>query len=161
MGCANPGRERIPILKSIAKVAHYDAINGILEIMLNNGEKSRQFALKLAELKHIPYHRQQAEISKEPSIRQNLILGYQISEVIKEKGCSVEEVAHWIGIIRPRLCQFINMLLLSPKIQEEILLSEEKALFRIPEYKLRNIIAEVDWNKQQGLWNNLLESHQK
>lgn len=57
---------RIPILKSIAKVAHYDAINGILEVMLHNSEKGRQFALKLAELKHIPYHRQQAEISKEP-----------------------------------------------------------------------------------------------
>jgi len=38
-----------------------------------------------------------------------------------------------------------------PKIQEEILLSEDKALFNIPVYKLRNVIAEVDWNKQQGL----------
>jgi site-specific DNA recombinase len=153
--------ERIPILRSIAKVAHYDAINGILEIVLHNSEKSHQFALKLAELKHIPYHRQQAEISKEPLVRQNLILGYQISEVIKEKRCGIEEVVNWTGIIRPRLCQFINMLFLSPKIQEEILLSEEKAIFNIPEYKLRDIIAEVDWNAQQKLWNNLLESHQK
>jgi site-specific DNA recombinase len=153
--------ERIPILKSIARVAHYDAINGILEIMLHNGEKSHQFALKLAELKHIPYHRQQAEITKEPLIRRSLILGYQISEVIKEKGCNIEEVVNWTGIIRPRLCQFLNMLFLSPKIQEEILLSEEKAIFNIPEYKLRDIIAEIDWNAQQKLWINLLGSHQK
>ncbi|MGA2775721.1 MAG: recombinase family protein [Candidatus Omnitrophota bacterium] len=153
--------ERIPILKSIAKVAHYDANNGILEIMLHNSDKSHQFALKLAELKHTPFYRQQEKITKEPPIRQNLILGYQISEIIKEKKCSIQEVAHWTGIIRPRLCQFVNMLLLSPKIQEEILLSEEKALFNIPEYKLRDIIAEIDWNSQQKLWNNLLESHQK
>lgn len=53
------------------------------------------------------------------------------------------------------------MLLLSPKIQEEILLSEEKAIFNIPEYKLRGIIAEIDWDTQQKLWNNLLKSHQK
>ncbi|MFH0739413.1 MAG: recombinase family protein [Candidatus Omnitrophota bacterium] len=154
--------EKIPILRSIAKVAHYDAVNGTLEMVLHKaGRTCHQFALKLAELKHIPYHRQQAEITKEPPIRQNLILGYQISEVIKEKGCSIEEIANWLGIIRPRLCQFINMLLLSPKIQEEILLSEEKTIFNIPEYKLRDIIAEVDWNAQQKLWNNLIESHQK
>jgi hypothetical protein len=53
------------------------------------------------------------------------------------------------------------MLFLSPKIQEEILLSEEKAIFNIPEYKLRDIIAEIDWNAQQKLWINLLGSHQK
>ncbi|MFH1507543.1 MAG: recombinase family protein [Candidatus Omnitrophota bacterium] len=153
--------EKIPILRSITKVAHYDANNGILEIVLHKTDKSHQFALTLAELKHIPYHRQQAEIIKEPLIRRNLILGYQISEVIKEKRCSIEEVANWMGMIRTRLCQFIDMLLLSPKIQEEILLSEEKAIFNIPEYKLRDIIAEVDWNIQQKLWNNLLKSRRK
>jgi len=153
--------EKIPILKSIAKVAHYDANEGTLEIMLHKGEKSHQFALTLAELKHIPYHRQQAEISKEPLIRRSLILGHQISEVIKEKKCGIREVVNWTGIIRPRLCQFIDMLLLSPKIQEEILLSEDKAIFDIPEYKLRYILAEIDWDTQQKLWNNLLESYQK
>jgi len=153
--------EKIPALRSIAKVAHYDAINGVLEIVLHKADKSHQFALTLAELKHIPYHRQQAEINKEPHIRQNLILGYQISEIIKEKKCGIREVVNWTGIIRPRLCQFIDMLLLSPKIQEEILLSEDKAIFNIPEYKLRDIIAEVDWNTQQKLWNNLLESYQR
>jgi len=153
--------EKIPILRSIVKVAHYDAVNGTLEIVLHKADKSHQFALKLAELKHIPYHRQQAEITKEPLIRRSLILGYQIVEVIKEKRCGIREVANWMGISRPRLCQFIDMLLLSPKIQEEILLSEEKVIFNIPEYKLRDIIAEVDWNTQQKLWNNLLESHRK
>jgi len=153
--------DKIPILRSIAKVAHYDAINGTFEIVLHKVNESHQFALKLAELKHIPYHRQQAEISKEPPIRRSLILGYQINEVMKEKRCRIREVVNWTGIIRPRLCQFIDMLLLSPKIQEEILLSEEKAIFDIPEYKLRDIIAEIDWNAQQKLWNSLLESHRK
>ena len=153
--------EKIPILRSIAKVAHYDAVNGTLEIVLHKADKGHQFALKLAELKHIPYHRQQAEITKEPPIRRSLILGHQISEVMKEKRCRIREVVNWTGIIRPRLCQFMDMLLLSPKIQEEILLSEEKAIFNIPEYKLRDIIKETDWNTQQKLWNNLLESHRK
>jgi len=49
-----------------------------------------------------------AKARKEPLIRRSLILGYQISEVIKEKGCSMEEV----------------------------LISEEKVIFNIPEYKM-------------------------
>jgi len=152
--------ERIPILKTIVKTTLYDAKKGILEIKLVDG-KERSFTLKLSELKHIPYRRQQAEIMKEPLLRRNLILGYQINEVIKERKCSVEEVASWMGMLRSRLFQFLNMLFLSPKIQEEILFSEDKAIFKIPEYKLRDILAEVDWNKQQELWNDLVKSHQK
>nr|MBU1328262.1 recombinase family protein [Candidatus Omnitrophota bacterium] len=150
--------EKIPILKSIVKIAHYDGNNETLEIVLQNSEISHKFALRLAELKHIPYHRRQAEIGSEPWVRQNLILGYQISEVVKERNCGLKEIANWIGMIHPRLCQIVNMLLLSPKIQEEIILSEDKALFNVPEYKLRDVIAEVDWDKQQELWNKLLKA---
>jgi len=50
------------------------------------------------------------------------------------------------------------MLLISPQIQEEILLSDDKTLLNIPEYKLRDITKELDWNKQQEIWNTLLKS---
>lgn len=153
--------EKILILRSIAKVAHYDAINGVLEIMLHDDNKSHQFALKLAELKHIPYHRQQAEISKEPLVRQNLILAHQINQVASERSCTLKEIASWIGITHARICHIANMLLISPRIQEEILLSNDKTLSNIPEYKLRDITKELDWNKQQEIWNNLLKSQQK
>ena len=153
--------ERIPILKSIAKVAHYDAINGILEIVPHNSEKSHQFALKLAELKHIPYHRQQAEINKEPLIRQNLILAHQVDQVAHERNCTLKEIAGWICISPARICHIVNMLLISPQIQEEILLSTDKALFSIPEYKLRDVSIEMDWNKQRDIWNTLLKSCRK
>ena len=152
--------EKIPILKSIVKVAYYDAINGALEIMLHNGEASHRFELKLAELKHIPYHRQQAEISKEPLIRQNLILAHQIKQVVSERKCSLKEIAGWIGVSHTRIWHVANMLLISPKIQEEILLSNNKALFSIPEYKLREVSTEMDWSKQQEIWNRLLKSQQ-
>jgi len=153
--------ERIPILKSIAKVAHYDAINGILEIVLHKDEKSHPFALKLSELKHIPYHRQQAEISKEPLIRQNLILAHQIDEVARKRKCTLKEIAGWVGISPARICHIATMLLISPQIQEEILLSTDRALFNIPEYRLRDVSVEMDWNKQRDIWNNLLKTCQK
>jgi len=63
--------EKIPIFKSIAKIAHYDGNNETLEIVLQNSEINHKFALRLAELKHIPYHRRQAEIGSEPWVRQN------------------------------------------------------------------------------------------
>ena len=118
--------------------------------MLHKADKSHQFALKLAELKHIPYHRQQAEISKEPLIRQNLILAHQIDQTVREKGCTLKEIAGWIGISPARICHIATMLLISPRIQEEILLSDNKALSSIPEYKLRDITQELDWNKQRS-----------
>jgi DNA invertase Pin-like site-specific DNA recombinase len=153
--------ERIPILKSIAKIAHYDGNNEVLEIMLQKGEISHKFGLRLAELKHIPYHRRQTEIGSEPWVRQNLILAHQISQVSKERNCSLRDIAKWLGMAHARICQIANMLLLSPKIQEDILLSDNKALFNVPEYRLRDITTEVDWNKQQDLWDKLLKTDQK
>jgi len=153
--------EKIPILKSIAKIAHYDGNNETLEIVLQNSEISHKFALRLAEIKHIPYHRRQVEIGSEPWVRQNLILAHQISQVTKERSCSLRDIAQWVGIVHSRVCQIANMLLLSPKIQEEILLSDNKALFNVPEYRLRDITSEFDWNKQQELWDKLLKIDQK
>ena len=88
----------------------------------------------------------------------SLILGYQIDEVAKKRDRSLKEIANWLGMNHPRICQIVNMLLLSPKIQEEILLSDNKALFNIPEYKLRDIMAEASWDKQQEVWNKLVKS---
>jgi len=153
--------EKIPILKSIAKIAHYDGNNETLEIVLQKSEISHKFALRLAELKHIPYHRRQAEIGSQPWVRQNLILAHQINQVTHERNCSLRDIAQWVGIVHSRICQIANMLLLSPRIQEEILLSDSKALFNVPEYRLRDITTEVDWSKQQGLWDKLLKSDQK
>jgi site-specific DNA recombinase len=153
--------EKIPIIKSIAKIAHYDGNNETLEIVLQKGEISHEFGLRLAELKHIPYHRRQAEIGSEPWVRQNLILAHQINQVTKERNCDLREIAQWIGIAHSRICQIVNMLLLSPRIQEEILLSDNKALFSVPEYRLRDITSEVAWSKQQELWDKLLNSDQK
>jgi site-specific DNA recombinase len=153
--------QKMLILKSIVKVAHYDAINGTLELMLQNSEKSHEFTLNLAELKHVPCRSRQAAINNIPLIRQNLILAHQIDQIARERKCALKEIAKWIGISPARICHIVNLLLISPQIQEEILLSNDKALFNIPEYKLRNVSVEVDWDRQQVIWNNLLKSQQK
>jgi site-specific DNA recombinase len=153
--------DKIPIIKSIVSAAHYDGNNETLEIVLHKSEINHSFSLRLAELKHIPHHRRQAEISSQPWVRQNLILAHQISQITHERNCNLRDIAQWIGMAHARVCQIANMLLLSSKIQGEILLSDNKALFSVPEYKLRDITTEADWNKQQELWNNLLHSNLK
>ena len=50
------------------------------------------------------------------------------------------------------------MLLLSPKIQEEIICADNATLAAIPEYKLRNVINEADWQQQGQLWQELLKN---
>jgi site-specific DNA recombinase len=153
--------DKIPIIKSIVSAAHYDGNNETLEIVLHKSEINHSFSLRLAELKHVPHHRRQAEISSQPWVRQNLILAHQINQITHERSCNLRDIAQWIGMAHARVCQIANMLLLSSKIQEEILLSDNKALFSVPEYKLRDITTEADWNKQQELWNNLLHSDLK
>lgn len=153
--------EKIPIVKSIAKAANYDAYNETLEIMLHDADISRLFALKLAELKHIPHHRRQAQVNKEPLVRQDLILAHQIIRVAAEKNCSLRKVASWLGITHSRICHIATMLLISPQIQEEIFLSDNKALFEVAEYRLRKVTAELDWDKQQEIWKDLLKPLEK
>jgi hypothetical protein len=149
--------DQIKLLKFVVKQINYDARDGLLEIILQN-DKSYKFSLKLEELKHIPPHKKDIEVTKEPLIRQNLIFAHQIADIMKEKDCSLHQISEWVGIAHPRLCQIASMINVSPKIQEEILFSQDKRLYRIPEYRLRDILSETDWEKQQETWNALLKS---
>lgn len=153
-------QDQIKLLKSVVKQISYDAHEGLIEIILYT-DKSCKFSLKLEELKHIPPHKKDIEVTKEPLIRQNLIFAHQITDIMKEKDCSLHQISEWVGIAHPRLCQIASMTNVSPKIQEEILFSQNKCLYRIPEYRLRDILSETDWAKQQEIWNDLLKSSDK
>ena len=58
--------------------------------------------------------------------------------------------------IRVRINQIVGMALLAPKIQEDILLSGDKAIFQVPEYKINDLVREADWDKQTKSWQALL-----
>jgi hypothetical protein len=152
--------EQIKTLKEIIKCVNYDANEGILEILLHNG-KSHKFDLRIEELKRIPNHKRKIEITKEPPIRKNLVLAHHIQVLIENKRGNLNQVAQWLGLTYPRICHVLNMLNISPEIQEVIILSQDKRLYRIPEYRLRDITAEIDWEKQRQIWTSLLESIQE
>jgi hypothetical protein len=46
----------------------------------------------------------------------------------------------------------MNMLMLSPAIQDEIINAAPEILEPIAEYKVRDLSFEIDWNKQAALW---------
>jgi hypothetical protein len=51
----------------------------------------------------------------------------------------------------------MSLLFLSPRVQEEIILQNDPCLFEIPEYKLRTITDELDWDKQYVMWQKLTQ----
>jgi hypothetical protein len=58
-----------------------------------------------------------------------------------------------------RIHQLMTMTLISPAIQEEILLGDNQCLTEIPEYKLREIVNEPNWQIQQTLWKTIYQNN--
>ena len=95
-------------------------------------------------------------IQSEPQLRQNLLLAHQIQELIdKNKAKDIKEVSGWLNLSQQRINQVMSLLFLSPRIQEEMILQNDPCLFEIPEYKLRNITDELEWDKQYAMWQKL------
>jgi site-specific DNA recombinase len=149
-------QDKIAIIKTVLKEASFDGNKGILEIVLLKDNKRRQYKVELKELKNLPVPPNRVDIKKEPQLRQNLILAYQVQGILTErKAEGLKQVAVWLNLNHQRLNQMMNLLLLAPTIQEEILCSEKENISLIPEYKLRDIAFELNWNKQLDMWHKL------
>jgi hypothetical protein len=145
-------------LKDIVKEIRYDGGTGILEIMLNSTLKSHAFNVSKAELKYHAVTPKDRLIQSEPQLRQNLLLAHQIQELIdKNKAKDIKEVSGWLNLSQQRINQITSLLFLSPRIQEEIILQNDSCFFEIPEYKLRIITEELDWDKQYATWHKLAQ----
>ena len=70
------------------------------------------------------------------------------------------ELARVGHVTRARVTQIMNMLMLAPDIQEEILFLAPTANGRdlLKEWQLRPIASVWEWRKQRGMWHNLLQS---
>jgi len=151
--------EKIPILKSIVKQIYYDGNKEILGIILQNSDKCHKFKVAKKELKRVNEPPRETKIKVEPQLRQNLLLAYQIQEVLSEgRAKNLKEISGWLNISPQRINQITCLLLLSPKIQEEILLSDASLISSLPEYKLRQIINELDWGIQYKFWQELIKN---
>ena len=151
--------EKRRILKALVKEIDYDSTSKKLGIMLNSCGTRLEFEVDLKQVRPLNKWHKEKEIENEPKIRTNLILAHQLQKLLDEgKITNPKQAAQWLNMIEVRIDQIMNMLLLSPAIQEEIICSEDKGLSSIPEYKLRPIINEADWKKQGQMWQGLLKN---
>lgn len=112
-----------------------------------------EFKVNLKRTKAPYIRRDKTKFKNEPPLRQFLVLAYQIKhELKKNPQRTLREISEWLGLTRGRISQILNYLFLSPQIQEEILFSNNKILRQIPEYHIRKIMREMDWNKQYMTW---------
>jgi DNA invertase Pin-like site-specific DNA recombinase len=151
--------EKRNVLISMIRRIDYDITKETLEISLAKEAKTHSFNVNFKRVKHPLQLDPKEEIKNEPKLRQNLALAHQINSLLAEgKAADLKQVAGWLNIDPTRLHQIMNMLLLAPSIQEEIILSDNQRLSKIPEYKLRNVTSQADWQKQRQLWDNLIKA---
>lgn len=147
-----------------------------------------EFKVDLKPVHYKSYRCRMAKISNEPKLRQCLVLAYQIQDVLeKDATLTSKQIAEWLNMTPPRICQIMDLLLLCPKIQQEILLSEnkplgaaassglargspeqatsearsaskDKKLYSMGQYNTREIVKEPLWEKQIEMWDALLKS---
>lgn len=120
-----------------------------------------EFKLSLKTLKHVTQKRKMGRMGQEPSLRQSLVLAHQIEDLMtSNQAKSFAMIAGWLNLSEPRINQIANLVFLAPKIQSQILSLDSQTLALVAEYKTRDIIDEVDWDKQLAMWNDLLsKSH--
>lgn len=151
--------EKIERVKSLLKEADYSAKSGILGLVLQNDPQRHEFPLNIKDLKHVRGAKKE-DVKKEPKLRQNLALAHQIEELLDSgKVNNIKQLTGHLNMSHARINQLLAMTLLASPIQEDILLLTNERLSAIPEYKLREITSEVDWQAQRNLWNKLLQTY--
>ena len=115
-----------------------------------------EFKVNLKRTKATYIRRDMGKFKNEPPLRQFLVLAHQVKKTIEtQPGRTLKEISEWLGLTRGRISQILNYLSLSPRMQEEILLSANKALHQIPEHQIRKIMRETQWDKQWGMWKQI------
>ena len=150
-------KEQRAIMRSLVQVIYYDATNTILKIKLVNNPQPHKFTINLKQGR-IYRPRERTSPAKHPQIRLLLLLAHQIQSMInKNPKKNLKTIADWLNMNYSRICQIMSLLLLAPAIQEEIICSSDERLFKVPEYKMREILQELHWGEQVRMWKTLLE----
>ena len=83
-----------------------------------------------------------------------LALAHKLEAAIAEGvACDRAEVARRLGLTRARITQLLDLTLLAPDIQEEVLgLEAVDGLEPVTERGLREVIGSLDWGEQRRRW---------
>jgi len=96
-----------------------------------------------------------------PRVSRLMALAIRMEELVQDgEATDYADLARLAHVSRARITQIMNLLLLAPDIQEDILFlphtDGSRALIR--ERMVRPIAAVPDWRKQRKMWKNLKKS---
>jgi len=97
-----------------------------------------------------------------PRIARLMALAIHLQKLVEDGTVrDYAEIARLTGLTRARVTQIMNLTLLAPEIQEQILFLPrvENGCDPIAERNIRMIIAETFWPKQKSLWEELANNH--
>jgi len=98
------------------------------------------------------------EGGRTPSISKFMALAIHLQNFVDQgKVRDYAEIARLTGLTRARVTQIMNLNLLAPEIQEEILFLPKTLHGKdlIVERNVRNITKNIDWIKQKRKWNTI------
>ena len=102
------------------------------------------------------------EAGRVPRISRLMAVAIRLERLLLTGDVSdVMELARLGHVTQPRMSQILNLTLLAPNIQEELLflprINSGKAT--IHEKLLRPVVAQTDWNTQRQMWEELKRRH--
>lgn len=150
-------QEQKSILVSHIKRVDYDGVTKKLMVAFSDGI-SQEYSGELKEVNHTITHDPKDGILKEPKLRQLLILAHQAQQLLDSgQAENIKLLAIWLNMSAIKLHLVMELLYISPRIQEEILLGPNETISEIPEYKANIIAREPDWGKQYDMWRSLIQ----
>lgn len=126
------------------------------QVHFGRGRRSRKVLREGSE----PQMPQPTPIGRVPRISKLMALAIRFDRLIREGEITDQtELARLGQVSRARMTQIMNLLLLAPDIQEEILFFPRTTSGRDPirEHHIRPITTVLDWRKHRRLWKQLLE----
>lgn len=124
----------------------------------DNKPASFEFKVKVPNSR--PKEERKSKTNKPPKLKQQLALAHQIQGFINTyQPKSMLELENYFSLSQSRICQIMKLLLISPKIQEEILLNNDKPVLRLSERAVRSIPMQTNWQKQQEIWQKIIQKH--
>jgi len=98
------------------------------------------------------------DLGRVPRVSRLMALAIRLDRLLREGVArDYADLARLGGVTRARLTQVMNLLLLAPDIQEELLFLPKITHGRDPiaEPRVRPVAATPDWRKQRKLWEEL------
>jgi hypothetical protein len=99
------------------------------------------------------------EAGRVPRISRLMALAIRLEGLLLSgEVCGVTELARLGHVTQPRMSQILNLTMLAPDIQEELLFLPRVTAGKptIHEKMLRPLVAKADWDEQRALWSQIV-----